>query len=299
MTKDAESLAVDKSQLCKLTTFQNLIPQFDNNSAVTAKYFFDTIETLANKDEYTDDERLIIAKSRIRGDALTHLINSPSLSSEKNYGNFKDKFLDFFEQKTSRTVCQYQFSNIKMYPSETVRQFANRVCNATDKFFGPIDLSQEPLKQVYDQTLLSKFLEGIRDEYKREILTKDPKNLKEAISFIELLETNEQIMKPQTVNAIERPNELLQKHIQSTHEMIAALSKKIESLSVRPNLANNPQIRKFCSFCKRNNHSNEECYFKNKNEQTTTTFRNSHFPRSRPLFRQQRDSRPSHYNIVQ
>lgn len=127
-----------QSGIAKITSLQALIPEFSGDSCVNPTYFFETLESLTNVEEYTDGDRLVIAKSRIRGPALKHLIATKSLNTEKEYEKFKTKIIEFFEQNESPAITQYQFTHLKMFPSETVRQFAARVTNGTDKFLGTL-----------------------------------------------------------------------------------------------------------------------------------------------------------------
>lgn len=258
------------ANLSKLTSFQHIVPAFDNASAVTPKYFFDTIDNLTVGDEFCDNDRLIIAKSRLRGEALTHMINSHSLSNEKSYENFKKQLIDFFGKSVSQAVTQVQFSNLKMGPSESVKEYANRVANATAKFFGKADTSLEPIIAVLDQTKLSKFIEGLREDYKGQLIIKDPKNITEAIEFVELLEANAQFINPtshahvfNTLNT-NTSNTLLDTHIQATHELISSLTKKVEDLTLERNRKTYTQPRE-CTICHKSNHTTRDCYYNYRN----------------------------------
>lgn len=151
--------------------------------------------------------RLIIAKSLIRGEPLSFLINSQSLSNEKKYTQFKTKFLEYFAQQENKAVTQYHFSNLKMFESETIRQFASRVDNCTDKFFGKVNFQAEEMSSVYERTRLAKLLEGVLDKYKIHLLTRDCKTIKEAIDFVELLETSNKLITTQSLNTVTQPEE--------------------------------------------------------------------------------------------
>ena len=100
--------------MSKLVASTSLIPVFDGESAVTAKYFLDTFNNLTDTIDTSDAEKLLILKSRIRGEALTQLINSEELSKETKWENFQKEFLRFFGTKTSLAARQQLFSNCKM-----------------------------------------------------------------------------------------------------------------------------------------------------------------------------------------
>lgn len=96
--------------LQKLAGLQNIVPSFDNVSEMTPKYFIESFEALTNILNCSDEEKLLILKSRIKGEALSHLINSPDLHSENNYEAFKRKFLAYFDTKVSLATKQQIFS---------------------------------------------------------------------------------------------------------------------------------------------------------------------------------------------
>lgn len=233
----------ENTTFTRLAGFQSIIPQFDNVSAVTPKYFTEVVENVTKIAECGDDEKLMILKSRIRGDALTHLINSHDLSTETDYKNFVKKFIAFFEKKTSLATRQQMYSNCRMEPKESIKLYASRVTTTTRKFFGKdIDDNNASVKMLLEQTKLSKFLDGLQPEFKKMVLLKDPQTFDEAVNFAELVEINDQFCNNTPVNNIqntpssnetEELRDLLLQHTQITHETIATLSEKIEKINLR------------------------------------------------------------------
>lgn len=224
--------------LQKLAGFQSVIPQFDNITAVTPHYFIETLENITSLANSSDAEKLLILKSRIRGDPLTHIINSPDFSNETNYDEFKRKFLDYFATKTCLATRQQQFSNCRMNADEPVKQYAARVANCTLKFLGDINLANAEVKSLFEQTKLSKFLDGLLPQYKQAALTRDPQNFQDAVNFVELLQANESYFPTPTIQNIQNTttndfSKLLETHTQATHECIAALSTEIENLKIK------------------------------------------------------------------
>ena len=142
----------------KLAGFQTIIPQFDGTSAVTPKYFTENVEHITSVASCSNDEKLLIMKSRIRGEALSQMINSPDLSQEQNYDNFKEKFLAYFGDKTSLATRQQQYANCKMLPEEPVKFFASRVTTATHNFFGNLDLTNKDVSALFEQSNYRNFL---------------------------------------------------------------------------------------------------------------------------------------------
>lgn len=286
----------ENSVFSKFASFQALIPQFDNVSSVTPQYFIDTVKKITTAAHCSDDEKLMIIKSRIRGEALTQVINSPDLSQETKFEDFCTKFTKFFDTQSSLAMRQHQFSNTKMLPNEPIKIYASRVASATQKFFGNIDFQNETIKALFEQTKLAKFLEGLEQHYKQSVMTRDPQTLQEAVNFVEMLQANEAIFSNTTINNVTGKDEvksLLQLHAQQTHETVAALTQELETLKLNKNMSEDrngayrdntrdsrynrhyafrdsnrrPQNRNFtpsqrCQICGRSNHTAVKCFYR-------------------------------------
>lgn len=303
------------SPLQKLAALQSIIPQFDNLSAVTPEFFIENFEAIATMVQCSDEEKLIILKSRIRGEALSHLINSPDLNQEVNYTNFKKKFIAFFDKKVSLATRQQMFSNCRMQPGESVKLYAARVSLITQKFFNNPDLDNEAVKNLFEASKLSKFLEGLLPEYKHSTLIKDPQTFKEAVDYVELLETNkacfpqnsQDVTFPQgniAVNAISSDitnkeiKQLLETHVQKTHDTIYNLTKEIDELRLTVNKNSPRNSKQFesnsrqshinnrssdynnksfpaCEFCGKRNHLSKFCFYKTNSPGQQSNARNT------------------------
>lgn len=304
------------SPLQKLAALQSIIPQFDNLSAVTPEFFIENFEAIATMVQCSDEEKLIILKSRIRGEALSHLINSPDLNQETNYTNFKKKFIAFFDKKVSLATRQQMFSNCKMQPGESVKLYAARVSLITQKFFNSPDLENESVKNLFEVSKLSKFLEGLLPEYKHSTLIKDPQTFKEAVDYVELLEANK-VCFPQNsqgacfsqtdnmVNAVvssditnKEMKNLLETHVQKTHDTIYTLTKELDKLRLSMN-NNSPRNSKHfepnfrqshvsnrdnvytnksfppCDICGKRNHLTKFCFYKINSPRQQSNVQNS------------------------
>lgn len=242
-TTSALEGATSGNLFAKLAGFQTIIPQFDNASAVTPKFFLDNVDHVTSLANCNNEEKLLVLKSRIRGDALSHIINSPDLSQEKDYESFKTKFLSYFDKKTSLATRQHQFANCRMMPKEQAKVFATRVANATQQFFGTLNSSNSEVKNLIEQTKMSKFIDGLLPELKKATLMKDPQSFNEALNYVELLQANEATMTdchntPTEINNVNHSNidllKVIECHAQKTHETVSALAKQIENLKFSP-----------------------------------------------------------------
>lgn len=295
----------------KLSGFQNVIPQFDNISAISPKFFIENLETITDLAECSDEEKLLIMRSRIRGDALTSVINSPDLSQEKDFKEFKRKFLSYFDTQYSLGARQKQFSNCIMTPNEQVKTYAAKVALATQHFFNSPDLTNEAIKTIFEETKLAKFIDGLLPCYKNSLILKEPKTFQEAVDFVQTLQSSEISTSDNTINqmvnniSLKSANDeikaILAAHASNTNEIINNLSKEIQHLKLRTqeprqtyNTFRNPsrrgtefsrfhQNRSFgqrnhptCRICNRSSHPTSECFY-NPNNRQTFRGRNSSF----------------------
>lgn len=302
-------MATDNEALIrKLSGFQNVIPQFDNISAISPQFFIENLETITELVKCTDEEKLLIMRSRIRGDALTNVINSPDLNQEKDFKEFKRKFLSYFDTQYSLGARQKQFSNCIMTPNEQVKTYAAKVALATQNFFNSPDLTNEAIKTIFEETKLAKFLDGLLPCYKNSLILKEPKTFQEAVDFAQTLQASEFSPNDNTIDqmvnnissnsANDEIKAMLAAHASNTHEMINSLTKQIEDLKLRTqapqqtyNTFRNPgrqgtepsrfyQNRSFgqrnCSICNRSSHPTSECFYNSNNRQNARG-RNSSF----------------------
>lgn len=242
MSDSEDNGAQADAKIRKLAGFQALIPQFDNMTAITPKFFIETLEETTNIANCSNEEKLLILRSRLRGEALTNVINSPDLNLEKDYEQFKSKFLAYFDTQFSLAARQRQFSNCKMLPRELVKVYAARVAVATQNFFNHPDLSNDGIKTIVEQTKLAKFIEGLSANYKHSVILKDPKNFDEAVNFVQMLQANElssfDTDSDPTINNINKDvatdqiKALIEAHAFQTREMVNSLSKEIENLKL-------------------------------------------------------------------
>lgn len=287
--------------LQKIAGLQSIIPQYDGNTSVTPQYFLDNFEKFTTLVKCSDEEKIMFLKSKIRGDALAHLINSPDLSQEDNYERFKEKFLAFFEKKVSLATRQQKFSNCRMQAGETVKLYAARIALTTMNFFNNPDLSIPSVKALFEQCKLSKFLEGLLPDFKYATLMKDPQSFQDALDYVELLETNKTCLTQSnqdipfmqginTVNAVSKEitihdiKKLIETHAQQTHDTICTLSKEIEDMRLtsnnnnlsrnrsnfEPSFNRNSRGNNFtrqknfppCAICGKRNHLERYCFYK-------------------------------------
>lgn len=227
----------------KLAGFQTLIPQYDNITAITPKFFIDNVEQITTLANCTNEEKLLVMKSRIRGDALTNIINSPDLNQERDLEEFKKKFLAYFDTHYSLGARQRQFSNCKMLPREPVKVYAAKVSLATQHFFDTPDLTNDGVKGIFEQSKLAKFIEGLLPCYKQSLILKDPKTFDEAVNFVQMLQANEissfdtepnpSVNNINTNAVTDQIKTFIEAHAAHTQEIVNSLTKDVESLKLQ------------------------------------------------------------------
>lgn len=288
-----------EAMLRRLAGFQSLIPQFDNLTSITPKFFIESLEQITELINCTNEEKLLIMRSRIRGDALTNIINSPDLNQEKNYEEFKKKFLAYFDTQYSLGARQKQFSSCKMQPRELVKVYAAKVALATQQFFDNPDLSIDAVKTIFEQSKLAKFIDGLLPIYKQNLILKDPKNFDEAVNFVQMLQANEIASFDSEINSTvnnvntsastDQLKALIETHALHTQEIVNSLTKEVENLKIHQQQSQRPRVEytrppfrqtqiynnnrgrqtgnfahrnsPSCNYCYKNSHKTHECYF--------------------------------------
>jgi len=249
MNQNTEGGNTVTNSLNRIAGYQSLLPVFDGNS--NAEFFFKTLDEIANIGGLSPEEKLIVAKSKLRDNALEFLTNSVTLKNETNYDNFKKILIDYFTEKTSLASDQQQFSNCKQLPDESVKRFASRVNNSAHKFLGIQNTNSDEVKTLIDRTKLAKFLEGLKDAFKHNVLTKDPSSFEEAVRFAALKELNSNYLATNSANAVNTSQsdtkfilDVLSSQNAQFKEAIQQLSRELKAMSRQSVQQQNPSIHR-------------------------------------------------------
>lgn len=270
----------------KIAGYQNLINNFDGELFSNVKYFFENIESIGTLAQWKDPELIVVLKSKLRGPALQFFIDDPELNQEKEFKNIKEKFLKYFDQKTTLSQRQQLFSNCRQAPGESVRSFATKVANLTAKYFGAGNISKPDVVPIVDQTKLAKFLEGLQPSLKNLAMNRNHKTFDEAVEQAQLDEINAQFSASEVVpinnfnstpqvNIEDKLNDIISKQTEMTERLVNSLSEQIQNLRFQHPL---PAPRNFthtsrhtrpsnlhCVLCGRNNHQSHNCYSRTRN----------------------------------
>lgn len=285
MNSDLKLMAVNNNMASnKIAGFHALIPNFDGESYADVEYFVKTLEDIASIADWSDEEKLVVLKSKIRGSALQIVISSLELRLVENYSQFKDKFIEFFQTRTNLNQSQKLFEGCKQKTDESIKFYANRISNATIQYLKTEDKSPA-VKSLIDQTKLIKFLDGLLPNIRKAVMSHGPKTFDEAVNMAELEALHLNMYETEQVNHVnaesdakDRTNQIvlecLNRQMEATEKLYNLMEEKINKLSINqrqpqedrlnrgPTYQNNsyrPQM--FCQICHRNNHNTDMCYY--------------------------------------
>lgn len=314
MATETNNLKEKMSAQNKIAGYQSLIPIFETSNFTDAEYFVNSIEEIGSIADWSDNEKIVVLKSKVRGNSLKLISSSVELKNCETFEDFKTKFLNLFKTKASIVENQKDFENCKQMLDETVRMFSNRVTNITHKFLQIENSTIPEVNKILDQTKLVKFLDGLNPAIKRNVISKNPLNFDKAVEIAELESLNAKLFQEdnQSINAIRKTETDVKTQIlidnvlqnnSATQELIAALKESVDKLSLNKSTTEIPpphphpfQNVMFCQICGRSNHLTERCFYN-----TSASFypppqqfrsMRPHQPFTRPFFAPRQFSRP-------
>lgn len=265
----------------KIAGYQNLVNIFDGELFSNIHYFINNLEEVGALSQWNDAEHIAVLRSKLKGPALQFFIDDPVLLKEKNFQNIKTHLIKIFENKTTLSHRQQQFSNCRQNPGESVRSYSTRVSNLTTNYFGVENASKKDAGPIVDQTKLAKFLEGLQPTIKRLVLTRNPASFDEAVELALLDELNSELTNnsdapsnispdtPHPINSLENKlTEFLTKQAEVTNQVIGALAENLQKINIhetrpRQNRRQSPNQWQSCTLCGRTNHHVSQCFFRN------------------------------------
>lgn len=214
-----------------LAGFTNLILTFngeEKNGTAIINYF-KKVETVAKLAKWTDEVKLLIAKSKLRGKANELVEQNETLALEQNYDEFKVKLIKLFGDQENLMAVMSHIMECKQKSDESVYQFSLRINSLAQKA-ARLANSSDPL---YDSHLIHlKFIRGLNCKLRRVVLSNKGDSYEETVKRALEEEKNEEICKDEAkVNLTEV-------------EEFRGLKKQVENLTVQFNtvLAQNRQL---------------------------------------------------------
>lgn len=238
------------------------IPTYDGTSDAT--YFIERLEGAAKIAGWTEEHTITIAKFQLRGLAKQYVKSEATLSTTKNWGQFSSTLTEQFKRVHKANYNQ-QFQNVHQGSNETVRAFHARVKIAAMK---TVKLSEDAAKQAFQKEaleikMMEQFLLHLRIPLRQRVLSKDPKNLKEALEMAEKEEEVEVLLKPtnQAIRQINPQEERKCYQCKEPGHIARYCKKKTKCFQCNQmgHFAADCQERKKCFKCNRFGHASESC----------------------------------------
>lgn len=164
-------------------------------SSVSAARYFESIEEAALLGNWSPVHQAGIARLKLKGPAREFLEGETELKTA-NYATLKKAILECFARRDTSIARNSALLTCVQRPAETVQQYATRL-----KIVGRSTLittqSEEEnavRKKVLEETLLGRFVEGLRGHFKRFVMHADPKTFKDAVELAEREEYYESMM---------------------------------------------------------------------------------------------------------
>lgn len=167
--------------------------------------YFDAIERAAIIGQWTDAQRLAIAKLLLKGEAYHYLDANPDIQKETNYDTFKKALIERFEPTEALSRALSNLMSTAQKPHETVDEYATRLKLAGKKAFrkGKDDTETKARKDMLDENMLAQFMRGLHKSIRRQVLSRAPKDLEEAIKTAKDEEQNLKIIEFGYVHQVE------------------------------------------------------------------------------------------------
>jgi hypothetical protein len=227
----------------------NLIPEYFGETTESITYFLTQARNVATLAQWSDTQLAIIIKTKFRGKAQNLLIKCKNLQNSSCMNDIENALRENFETTQSMTQKQIQFQAITHTPEKTIADLALEIENAAHTFLDTED-EQSP---IVDKIKLSKLLEVIRPDIRRELIRGQITNFKQAVQKakeIDALLNEEQEHIAFAVNKLS---------INQSNDQSAKLLDKIEHLEKRLNIAENKRSKQ-CKICGKNNHATDDCF---------------------------------------
>lgn len=232
------------------------------------KDYFEKLDSRAELDGWTDEVKLKLVKYRLSGEAYTFYKADPAVFNEKNYTEFKNKFLEKFTPSRIPGQALIKLSKCYQRHDESISNYVIRLKSLGAQILAD-DLKKAPkenipgLKQKNLELVLNQFRLGIKKEMLKNLtpllMRTDNLTIEKAENFAKQFELSDMMVSTR---------------YQNNSNTVFAI--------------HTPQ----CYFCGRNNHYTKDCRIRNqthqnKNYQNTSNFNNQ----SRPNYNTQRSAR--------
>lgn len=259
----------------KLQLMEN-VEEFSGESVdLSIGDFFENIDMIGSHANWSLDDKLLIAKLRIKGKAAKLVRENVSLKRENSYENFKKRMSEHFEIKSDTHLSLRQLLLSHQRPSESVRQFAARLEALSFKTIAEVSREDASLESGRKQNLLNAFVLGLKPNLKRLVVIQNHKKFVDAkrhaileedlfASTSEIDEVVANTIQPVSQSRRERDSDSgKDQTIRDLTQKLEELTKVVDVLS-RDNNSTNRESRE-CFFCHKRGHLAKQCRLKQGN----------------------------------
>lgn len=161
------------------------IDAFKGTPGEDVKQFLAEIEEAATLGNWLLAQKLAVAKLHMKGEAGHFLEANPDIKAENDWDKFKNAVLKRFDPDEHKSTALQNLMETTQKATETVSEYATRLKLAGRKTFKPgaSDAETKIRNEVLQETMMAQFLRGLKRGLRRNVLTREPKSLAEAIKF--------------------------------------------------------------------------------------------------------------------
>lgn len=254
----------------------NLIPTFSGKDNENVKFWLGQISQIATLEKWNNEKKSIILRLHCRDIALKFLIEDPIAAEENDFVKLSELLLKKFEKKQTFQEIQKQFSNISQKQNQSVKDLANEVSIAADKYVN-VDNDNPNGNAILKENLkLTKFLEALKPDISLEVKKFGPKNFNDALTHaINIESALEQSNENSSNNILNVDIHNILKENLMKDQLIADLNKRLNNLT-SSNVVNNVNKVTATTSRETNYPNNVTCHICSKPHLTTECW---YFPR--------------------
>lgn len=237
-----EVMANNQNQKSPALPIMQMLPSFDGLKENNIEFFLNQFQQIVELTSWSEQEQIIILKSRLKGKALQFLSENMPLQKEKSMQKIIEILTNKFKVKQTLLQKHNDFNNLKHMPNMSVNDLAEEIENQTLIFLDMKEIDDPKIEIIAEKIKLTKFLQIVRMDLRTEVKKTNPQTFKEAVKTANIIE-----------DALNEANEIINsiETEQDSGEQVNTV--KNENTTEKP-----PQ--KFCIACGKNNHWMAECY---------------------------------------
>lgn len=286
-----------------MTTHPNinldLIPSFNGDSS-QCEFFFNHLQNIVTLYRLDLPTIKSILGVKLTGPALVFYIESPDNSSAEDFASLRNVFFNFFTTPKDREAMKQSFNRMTMMENENVKNYAHRLRCAADPFYK--ECHDPHATPVLDSLVKSKFISGLAENIRQQVINKKPATFQEAVQIAE--QQQQQLSEKERVNNILLDPVKLTQTPSTLVKTIEALSEKVEALTnttkSNPRQRDGPrtgEMQRMCMFCGGYGHLMIDCRKYRQDPRTSVRYhRPSQLPYSRRNEGMYRPPRPNNSN---